>query len=202
MPPFKDTLLPDMTTFTDVQSDAVAGAIRNRRTVHTFEPVPAPPEEEILAAIDLARWAPNHHLTEPWRFYLIGPETTRKISRLNADMYGQSRGEQAGAAKYARWLGIPGWVIVTCSRSSDEIRQREDYAACCCALHNVQLYLWTRGIGVKWTTGPVTRTDQFFEIAGIDPEREMLVGLVWYGFAAEVPCVQRKPVRDILHRRP
>ncbi len=195
-------MLPDMTTFTDAQSDAVAGAIRNRRTVHHFEPVPVPPEEEVLAAIDLARWAPNHHLTEPWRFYLIGPETARKISRLNADMYGQSRGEQAEAAKYARWLGIPGWVIVTCLRSDDEIRQREDYAACCCALHNVQLYLWTRGIGVKWTTGAVTRTDQFFEIAGIDPEREMLVGLVWYGFAAEVPCVQRKPVRDILHRRP
>jgi len=35
-----------------------------------------------------------------------------------------------------------------------------------------------------------------------DPEREMLVGLVWYGFAAEVPRVRRKPVRDILHRRP
>ena len=174
----------------------------NRRTIHHFESAPVPPEEEILAAIDLARWAPNHHLTEPWRFYLIGPETARKISRLNADMYGQSRGEQAGAAKYARWLGIPGWVIVTCLRSDDEIRQRENYAACCCALQNMQLYLWTCGIGVKWTTGPVTRTEQFFEIAGIDPEREMLVGLVWYGFAAEVPRVQRKPVRDILHRRP
>lgn len=191
-----------MVEFTEAQADAVAEAIRTRRTIHRFHPEPVPSREDILAAIDVARWAPNHHLTEPWRFYALGPETIERIARYNAELYAERRGEQAGRAKYERWSKIPGWIVVTCRRSDDERRQREDYAACCCAVHNFQLYLWTRGIGVKWTTGAVTQTDRFFEIVDVDPAEEMLVGLVWYGYAAEVPRTARKPVRQILQTRP
>ena len=187
---------------TDERSEVVAEVIRTRRTIHTFKPGVVPSQEEILTAIDLARWAPNHHLTEPWRFYLIGRDTVEAIARYNADLYAEKRGRQAGDAKYERWCDIPGWMIVTCLRSDDQQRQREDHAACCCAVHNLQLYLWTRGIGVKWTTGPVTRTARFFEIAGIDSEQELLVGLMWYGFVAEVPHTRRKPVKKILASRP
>ena len=35
--------------------------------------------------------------------------------------------------------------------------ERENYAACCCAAQNLMLYLWRQGIGVKWTTGGITR---------------------------------------------
>ncbi len=191
-----------MAEYTDEQSDLVANVIRTRRTIHNFQPEPAPSREEILTAIDLARWAPNHHLTEPWRFYLLGPETIRTIARYNADLYAETRGEKAGEAKFDRWRRIPGWMVVTCRRSEDRQRQREDYAACCCAVHNVQLYLWSRGVGVKWTTGPVTETDRFFDIVGIDRSGEMLVGLVWYGFASDVPQTKRKPVKDVLRTRP
>lgn len=188
--------------FTDEQADVVAEAIRTRRTIHNFHPAPVPPREDILTAIDLARWVPNHHLTEPWRFYLLGQKTVEAIARFNADLYAETRGHKAGEAKYERWRRIPGWIVVTCRRSEDTFREEEDYAACCCAVYAVQLFLWTRGIGVKWTTGPVTQTDRFFEMVGIDRERERLVGLVWYGYPLDVPQPKRKPVKEFLEVRP
>lgn len=188
--------------YVNEESDLVADVIRSRRTIHLFESKRTPSKEEILTAIDLARWAPNHHLTEPWRFYLLGPSTANAVARLNAELLAKERGEPAGKAKLERWLSVPGWMIVTCRRSSDDLREQEDYAACCCAVQNLQLYLWSRGIGVKWTTGNVTRTDRFFEIVGIDPTTERLVAMLWYGFPADIPRPPRKPVKEILEERP
>src|SRR4051812_11074898 len=53
-------------------------AIRTRRTHKQFaaDPVPRETVEELL---DLARFAPNHHLTQPWRFRLVGPETLARL---------------------------------------------------------------------------------------------------------------------------
>ena len=51
-------------------------AIRTRRTHKAYgpEPVDRATLEELL---DLARWAPNHHLTNPWRFRVLGPAGAR-----------------------------------------------------------------------------------------------------------------------------
>src|SRR5690606_15464269 len=51
-----------------------AEAIRSRRSVDLFEPDP-PGTARLLEAIELARWAPNHRLTQPWRFYVLGRQT-------------------------------------------------------------------------------------------------------------------------------
>jgi nitroreductase len=174
-----------------------ASLIRSRRTIHDFLPE-RPPETLIREALDVARWAPNHHLTQPWRFYLIGAETREQICRLNADLVAQRKGKEAGEDKYQRWSGIPGWMVVTSLKNEDPVREREDYAATCCAIHNLSLYLWTQGVGVKWTTGPVTRHDDFYELTWIDSEVESVVGLVWYGYAAEVPLATRSAVDEVL----
>lgn len=179
----------------------VAEVIRSRRTIHLFKSE-VPPREVILRAVDLARWAPNHYLTEPWQFSLLGPETVRRIVELNAEMVARRRGAEAGKAKRERWGGIPGWLLVTCRRDGDPVRDRENYAACACAVQNMQLYLWSEGIGMKWTTGEVTRHARFFEIVGVDPDEERVVGLMWYGHPAEVPETPRRPVEEILRERP
>lgn len=176
---------------------ATAALIRSRRTIHLFEPEP-PPRAMILDAIDLARWAPNHRLTEPWRFYLVGRATAEAIAHLNAEIVAEHRGEEAGRKKRARWRSMPGWLVVTSRIADDPLITEENYAACCCAVENMQLYLWSEGIGMKWGTGTVTRHPRFFDLLGIDPEREKLVGMFWYGFPAEVPEQRRKPVDEIV----
>ena len=178
-------------------SHPIAELIRSRRTIHEFTPQPAP-RERVLNALELARWGPNHHLTEPWHFYWLGQETINAIAALNARLITEKKGVEAGQAKLKRWQAIPGWLAVTCDRSDDELRQREDYAACCCAIQNFMLALWADGIGVKWTTGPVTRHPEFYDLLWVDPEAELLVGLLWYGYPAEIPTPQRKPIDSVL----
>lgn len=176
----------------------VAQLIRGRRTIHDFVADREVPAETLQRALELARWAPNHRATEPWHFYLLGRETAGAIARLNADMVTAKRGPEAGAEKLARWQAIPGWLLLTCDRSEDLELEREDYAACCCAAQNLQLYLWSEGVGVKWTTGAVTRDPRFFDLVWVDPTVESVVGLFWYGYACEVPRPGRKPVSEFV----
>lgn len=176
---------------------SIAEVIRDRRTINFFKPE-LPPRQTVLDGIELARWAPNHHLTEPWRFYLLSDSIKEEIVELNARMVTEAAGEEAGRAKRERWRHIPGWLVVTCVRSNDELRQKEDFAACCCAVHNLALYLWSRGIGMKWTTGAVTRTEAFYDLIWVDPVVEEVVGMFWYGYPDEVPVSVRRPVSEIL----
>jgi len=168
-------------------SQQVADAIRSRRTIHDFVPGSAPPAGVIQAAIEHAAMAPNHYLSRPWRFYLPGPETTERICQLNAALVRSSRGDGIAENKLKRWRQVPGWMVLACVRSDDPIRQREDFAACCCAAQNFMLYLWGQGFGVKWTTGEVTQDPGFYTLLGIDAGREEVVGLFWSGVPASVP---------------
>jgi len=190
----KDTIESQMN---DDAIAAVADAIRNRRSINFFK-TEKPPQELVLRAIDVARWVPNHHLTEPWHFYLLSDETKSRIVELNAQLVTRKKGQDAGEAKRVRWSNIPGWMVVTCDRSDDPLRAREDYAACCCAIYAFSLYLHANGVGVKWTTGDVIRDPRFYEYIWVDPAAEDVVGLVWYGYADEVPVSVRKPVSEIV----
>lgn len=182
-------------------AEAIARVIRQRRTIHSFRD-DCPPREVILEAIDLARWAPNHHQTEPWRFHLLGPETIAGIVELNARLVAERKGEAAGRAKRDRWSQVPGWLAVTTAVSDDPVRCEEDYAATCCAIHNFSLVLWSRGIGVKWTTGDVTRHHEFYNLINADPATTRLTGLLWYGYPAQIPDQRRRPVEEIVIERP
>ncbi len=179
------------------QNPSVETIIRGRRTIHLFKPNKKPDDELIKSAIGLAQCAPNHHLTEPWHFYLIGPETAEQICLLNAEVVTEKKGEKAGQAKLKRWRQVPGWLLVSCDKSSDPITNQEDYAACCCAIQNLSLYLWQEGVGVKWTTGDVICDPRFYELVWINPDQEYSVGLLWYGYPKEIPEIRHSAIDKI-----
>ncbi len=180
--------------------EAIAAVLRGRRTIDLYEPEPVG-TEVLRDAIDVARWAPNHRLTEPWRFYLVGPVTRAAIIDLAVELDTAAKGERAGAARRARLTAIPGFFVLTSRHSEDPLVDREDYAACCCAAQNLMLYLWQRGVGVKWTTGGVTRNPRFYELLGVEPNLEVVVGFFWYGIPRVVPEQQRRPVSEIVTER-
>ncbi len=184
------------------QRRALDALIPARRTVPLFRP-PTPPAGLIHEALALACWAPNHHLTEPWRFYLLGPEARERIIALNSRLIEVTKGAGAAEKKRQRWQQMPGWLLVTSRRGRDEVEEEENFAACCCAMQNCALALWTRGIGMKWTTGAVARHPDFLPQLGVDPATERLVGLFWYGYPATVPKAQpRRPLSAVLTERP
>ncbi|MGH7129925.1 MAG: nitroreductase family protein [Planctomycetaceae bacterium] len=179
----------------------IADVIRQRRTIHQFRSE-CPPRELVLRGIELARWAPNHKHTEPWRFHLLGPETKTAIVELNARLVAERKGPAAGEAKRQRWSAVPGWLAVTCDRGDDAVRNEEDYAACCCAIQNLSLFLWSEGVGVKWSTGDVIRHTEFHRLIGADPLTRRVVALLWYGYPEQVPEQKRRPVGEIVVERP
>lgn len=178
--------------------DAAAALMRGRRSVDRFRPGACPDASLIREAIEIARWAPNHHLTEPWRFYLIGSNAKSAIVELNASMVAAQRGAEAADAKRQRWQAVPGWLAVGCRAAADDpVTAQEDYAACACAVQNLMLYLHSAGVATKWTSGPVTRTPEFLQLLGAEPG-ESCVALIWYGYAQRRPRSRRRPVESFV----
>jgi len=107
--------------------------IRGRRTINLYLQTPVP-GELVREAIEAATWAPNHHVTEPWHFYLLGSDTVERCLDLCFDIVSAKKGDEAASFKREQWSEKPGWLVVTCNRSDDELLQQEDYAACAAAL--------------------------------------------------------------------
>lgn len=180
---------------------SVYNAVMGRRTVHAFEPGVGVPDQVLRKAITAATMAPNHRLTEPWRFHKLGPLAVAQVAALNA---ASIEDPAAAQAKEARWAAVPGWLVVTSGKATDGVggggpgsrRFLEDYAATCCAIQNFNLVLWADGVGTKWTTGDITRTPEFADICGIDSDTEEVVGCLWYGYPKgdldDLPAVARK----------
>jgi nitroreductase len=163
----------------------VEDAIRGRRTHKAFaaEPVPRELLDELL---ELARWAPNHHLTNPWRFRVVGPET---LARLKA-----AAGPEA-AAKLDR---APTLVVASMVRSEDPVQDAEDLCATACATYAVLLAAHGRGLAGYWRTPGVLRTPEGLLAVGIPPE-ERFVALIHLGWPRqEKQPPERLPPADVV----
>ena len=178
-----------------------AEVLRGRRTINFYLQMPVP-DELIRDAVEAATWAPNHGVTEPWRFYRLGSKSIGRCLDLVRELVTATKGEKAGAFKAKSWSEKPGWLVVTCKSSDDELLQREDYAACATAVQTFMLYLWKAGIGSKWTTGDITRDPKFADIIGFNASDEFVVGLIWYGFPKVTPAQSRKDVSEVLTELP
>lgn len=180
----------------------IAATIRNRRTIHQFKSDEIPSQDLIEEALEVAVWAPNHHLSQPWQFHLLGAQSKEQICLLNSRLVAEKKGEKMAALKLARWREIPGWLVISNKRDENELKRREDYAACCCVAQNLALLLWEQGIGMKWTTGAVTRDPRFFELLELDTQCHEIVGLFWYGYPEDVPVTRRLPSSAFLRSLP
>ena len=175
--------------------------LRGRRTINLYLHTPVP-AALVREAVEVETWAPNHHVTEPWAFYLLGKQTIGACVDLVRDIVTTNKDAKVGEFKANSWAEKPGWLVVTCRKSDDKLLQREDYAACCAATQNLLLYLWKAGVGSKWTTGDITRDPRFFDIIGADAKEEFVVGLIWYGYPKLTPTQSRKSLQEVLKQRP
>jgi nitroreductase len=189
----------NMSITRDLQQDLrkLAECICNRRTIKLFLPTPVD-RKMILDAIDVARWAPNHHVTQPSHFYLLGEKATKANVELIRQITTEKKGAKKAKFKAKAAADIPGWLVVTCRRSENEIVQREDYASCCCAMQNLMLYLSEAGIGSKWATGAIVEDKRFFDILGVDQNQELVVGVLRFGYPKVIPTQSRKDIVDIV----
>ena len=181
-------------------------AILKRRTIKPSTFSKKIPDHSIIReCIQLSRHAPNHHRTEPARFYLLDSKRIQKVGKLFGEIVAQDRSDpqliERGKKKANEWGNAPGLLIVTChtDRTSELVQKKptvieEDYATCCCICQNLLLLLETKGINTKWSTGRVWEHSKFPETIGLSSaEHERVVGLIFYGYSQ-----QKLPGRSLL----
>jgi nitroreductase len=147
----------------------VEAAIRTRRTHKAFGPEPVP-RETLEELFELARWAPNHHLTNPWRFRVLGPHARQALKRA------------AGPESAAKLDRAP-TLIVASSASADEPDAQtaeEDLLASAVAAYIVLLGAHARGLAGYWRTPAVLRAPEGRRAAGV-PDGEHVLGLLHLG---------------------
>jgi nitroreductase len=160
-------------------------AIRSRRThkVYGAEPVDRATLDELL---DLARWAPNHHLTNPWRFRVLGPGA---LGRLK---------EAAGPDAAGKLDRAPTLVAVSVVQTGDPVADEEDLCAAACAAYIVLLAAHGRGLAGYWRTPAVLRSAEGRTALGIG-DAEHAIGLLHLGPARqEQRPPERAPAADVI----
>jgi nitroreductase len=163
-----------------VNLDEIAAA---RRTHKAFGPEPLS-RETVLELLAVARLAPTHHLNQPWRFRVVGPETLAELKRV------------AGEKEAQKLDRAPTLVVASALLTGDLVMDEEDVCATAAAIMLVLLAAAERGIATYWRTPAVLRTRPGREAVGLPPG-ERFLGLLHFGPAAREPAPrEREPAES------
>lgn len=184
--------------------DAIT-AIAQRTSVRRFRPDPVP-REMVQRLLDCAVRAPNHKLTEPWRFSVLTGEARDRLGdiraahRLKRFADPSSAEAQAAADKTRRESrDTPAYVVVMAALNPDEITREEDYAATMMAIANFMIAAQSLGLGTYLKTGGVMRDPGLMKLATV-PENFRIVGIISLGYPAdEEPPRRRRSAAELTY---
>jgi nitroreductase len=179
-------------------------AIARRTSTRTFRPdrVPRYVIERLLAA---AVRAPNHKLTEPWRFAVLTGEAKRRYAEIRrahrAKKFEGRSDEQAARAiekTYREHVETPAFIVVMCQVSDDPVTREEDFGATMMAIENLLVAAAADGIGTYMRTGGIMEHPDLKALVGV-PERYRIVAIVSLGYLAgePEPTLRRKPLSEL-----
>ena len=161
-------------------------AIRTRRTHKAYAPEPLD-RATLDELFELARWAPNHKLTNPWRFRVLGPHALERLKEATGDLI--------AAAKLNR---APTLVAVSATQTGDPLMDEEDVLAAATAAYVVLLAAHGRGLAGYWRTPGVLRTAEGRAALAV-PDDEHVIGLLHLGHPRQEPRTpERAPVADVV----
>jgi nitroreductase len=175
-------------------------AIRDRRSIRQFSDRPVP-RDAIERILDAAVAAPNHRLTQPWRFYVLGPAArkaygatlgARKAKKLEDPVAAQALIDKVSAAEVA----LPAMLAVAMILNENlEIRE-EDYAATMMATQNLMLAAHAEGLGTHLRTGAVMDDARVRDALGV-PEDQRIIATIQLGVPASMPEAKaRRPASE------
>ncbi|MDQ3427802.1 MAG: nitroreductase [Gemmatimonadota bacterium] len=180
-------------------------AIQRRTSVRRFSRDPVP-RETIERLLDAAVRAPNHKLTQPWRFAVLTGGATARLAdirarhRLKRFSDPGSAEASSGAEKVRREaLETPAFVIVICAVSPDEITREEDYGSAMMAIENLIIAAESLGLGTYLRTGGIMRDPALADLVGLS-EGFRVIGVVSLGYPAEAEVPRRRKAAGELTR--
>ena len=177
-------------------------AIESRRSVGRVkaDPVPRGLIEQILES---AIHAPNHKITEPWRFHVFAGKGRGELARARAGLariLAEAEGEEeeyvAGRVSRERKKAFraPVVVAVISKAGRDEVETLENYAACAAAVQNMQLTAHALGLATIWRTGPLAYHPYMRDFFGLEAN-DKIVAYLYLGYpdTTELPHRRREP---------
>ncbi len=160
-------------------------AIRTRRDMETFSDE-CPPQDVVARIVEAATWAPNHRLTEPWRFYVVAGDRREALADVIASALAES-GEAEGAQRSvrAKLMRAPLTIFVSQAVTDDAARSEEraieDYAACVAAIQNLLLAAHEEGLIAHYSTGAMIGYPQTRNALGLGPD-DRIVAMLNLGY--------------------
>ena len=158
--------------------------------------------KEIEVLLDHAVTVPNHRLTQPWKFYVLGPESRRAFGRVLGGRKAKKIEDPAAAEQMRQKISdehgaLPLMIAVTvCQSDNPEIRE-EDYAAGMMAVHNITLAAVSLGLGTHIKTGAVMDDPGARSAIGV-PDGERIIAIVNVGEPATIhPAKPRRAASEV-----
>ena len=176
----------------------VTQAIQSRRSVGRVKQDPVP-RELVEKILESAVHAPNHKITEPWRFHVFTGKGRGELARARAELariLAETEGEEeelaAGRMSRERKKAFRAPVVIAViSRGGrDEVETLENYAACAAAVQNMLLTAHALGLATIWRTGLQAYHPYMREFFGLDAG-DKIVAYLYLGY----PDMEERPRR-------
>jgi nitroreductase len=176
----------------------VTQAVQSRRSVGRVKQDPVP-RELVEKILESAVHAPNHKITEPWRFHVFIGKGRGELARARAELariLAETEGEEeelaAGRISRERKKAFRAPVVIAViSRGGrDEVETLENYAACAAAVQNMLLTAHALGLATIWRTGLQAYHPYMREFFGLEAG-DKIVAYLYLGY----PDVEERPRR-------
>lgn len=160
----------------------VLDAIRTRRSIGTMRPE-MPPRSVIEEVLEAATWAPNHRVTEPWRFFVLTGEARRDLGEVMARAkFGAEDGTPAFEKVRAKPLRAPVVIAVAVEpQVGPKVVEIEEVTAGAAAVQNMLLAAHALGLAAIWRTGDACYSPAVKAFFGLSPSAYLL-GFVYLGY--------------------
>ncbi|MDQ4044440.1 MAG: nitroreductase [Chloroflexota bacterium] len=185
-----------------MEDEFLLTALKNRRSISKVSDE-EPPEHLIRTMLEAATWAPNHFMTEPWRFVVLRGDARRRLGEVMGEVCAaREEDPEKAAANRERMAGKPlraPYVIAVAVEPDprEKVFEIEEIAAASAATQNMLLAAEALGLGAIWRTGWVTYTPEVREFLGLS-ERATVLGFVYVGYVAKPAEVRvRRPVDEV-----
>lgn len=173
----------------------VLTAIRDRRSIKQFTDRVVT-RDELERLLDAAVLAPNHRLTQPWRFYVLGPEARRAYGAALGERKAR-RIEDAEAGRMVRdkvaaeHAALPCMIAVAVGPEENPEIREENYAAAMMAVQNILLAATASGLGGHIRTGAVMDDPAARAAAGVK-DGERIIAVISIGEPAALPVPKQR----------
>ena len=143
----------------------------------------APPKAVIEELLEAAVRAPSHHLTEPWRFYVLQGDSRNLIANAIAAtaIDAGTPPDEARADAERKVARAPVIVVFTClPADGPDVVEQEELASVAMAIENFLLAAHAKGLGAMLRTGPAAYHPSITQELGL-AQSETVVGFVYLG---------------------